>query len=538
MTAAAAPRGFDPELPIERISECASNHRGLFDPALLAELTESIRQKGVLQPVLVRPSGDRFELVFGHRRLRAAKAAGLRVIPATIRELDDLAVLEAQLIENCNRADVHPLEEAEGYTTLHRQHQLSAEEIAAKVGKSKAYVYARMKLAGLPAVARKAFLDGKLTAATALLIARIPDRKLAEKATKDLIGAREPLSFQAASRHVQQNYMLRLDDAPFPKADASLYAAAGACGPCPKRTGNARDLFGDVSDKDICTDPPCYRIKLDRHWKILADQAERAGQRVIPAGESGRVFTKWGGITEAYRKLDDHYYLPSGNDITYRQLVNRAKGEDGLTVLARDPNDGMPQALFVVSELPRALAAAGIKAQSKHPVNPDDAKRKREQRILAETGRRALAAAIEAYRKPRADGRVTQELFALMVVSLSEEVQEADIKALLARHKVLIPRKAGQWGHERKALRLWIRTLSTEDLACLHFELAFCARAIARWQSPERESAWVQACTLLGVDLAAIRKQVQKDLAPKRAAKKPQQQAKRAPSRKSRDEED
>jgi ParB/RepB/Spo0J family partition protein len=138
-----------------------------------------------LQPLLARPLGDGgFELVFGHRRLRAAKLAGVASAPVMVRQLDDKEVLEEQIIENAQRDDIHPLEEAEGYERLHEQHGYSVDEIAAKVGKSRAFVYARMKLRALCPAAMEAFYGGKLTAATALYVARIPGEKLRGKTKK------------------------------------------------------------------------------------------------------------------------------------------------------------------------------------------------------------------------------------------------------------------------------------------------------------------------------------------------------------------
>src|SRR6266446_24067 len=113
-------------LPVAKVSESKSNPRKSFGD--MAELIESVRTKGVLVPVLCRPSADGWELVFGARRLRAAQAAGLAEIPAIVREITDREVLEVQVIENLQRADVHPLEEAEGFKALHEQYGVPMEE--------------------------------------------------------------------------------------------------------------------------------------------------------------------------------------------------------------------------------------------------------------------------------------------------------------------------------------------------------------------------------------------------------------------------
>lgn len=188
------------EVRVANIAPGGSNPRKAFDKAALEELAESIRRHGVLQPILLRPwpegrrwpakeavEGCPYELVAGERRWRAAKAAGLSTIPALIRELGDAEVLEIQVVENLQRTDLHPLEKAEGYEQLMKLHGYAVEDLAAKVGKSKGYVYARLKLCALVPEARKAFYAGHLNPSTALLIARIPVADLQKKAVQEIV---------------------------------------------------------------------------------------------------------------------------------------------------------------------------------------------------------------------------------------------------------------------------------------------------------------------------------------------------------------
>ncbi len=112
-------------------------------------------------------------MIFGSRRYRAAKAARLEAIPARIVEMDDLEMLEVQIAENSQRSDVHPLEEADAYRQLNEVHKKTVAEISARVGRSSTYIYQRLKLCALVEPARKLFFAGKLTAATALIVARI-----------------------------------------------------------------------------------------------------------------------------------------------------------------------------------------------------------------------------------------------------------------------------------------------------------------------------------------------------------------------------
>lgn len=162
-------------LPLVEIHESRTNPRQHFDDALLAELTESVRQSGVLQPILVRPrvKGGGYEIVAGARRVRAARAAQLAEVPAMVGALTDDQVLEVQVIENLQRADLHPLEEARGYDHLIRRAHYDVARIAERVGRSASYVYDRVKLLALTPDAQALFLEGRIQAGHAVILARL-----------------------------------------------------------------------------------------------------------------------------------------------------------------------------------------------------------------------------------------------------------------------------------------------------------------------------------------------------------------------------
>lgn len=178
-----APLSSPPEssfayLSVNSITPSKTNPRGKLDKAALEEMTESVRRQGVLSPVLVRHVGGsraglEFELVAGHRRLAAAKAAGLETIPATIRTLTDTEALELQLLENLQRSDLTPLEEAEGYQRLSKSPGYDVARVAEKVGRSAKYVYDRMRLLALGKDARALLAVGTITAGHAILLARL-----------------------------------------------------------------------------------------------------------------------------------------------------------------------------------------------------------------------------------------------------------------------------------------------------------------------------------------------------------------------------
>jgi len=151
-------------LELDQLHESPWNPRKTFDPAALQELADSLATVGVLSPLLVRPNAAGYEIAAGHRRYRAAKLAGLREVPAIVRDMDDPMFLEILVLENNQRADVHPLEEAAGYQELLNRAGYDVARIAERVGKSVKYVYDRMKLLSLTKPAQSLFFDDKITA--------------------------------------------------------------------------------------------------------------------------------------------------------------------------------------------------------------------------------------------------------------------------------------------------------------------------------------------------------------------------------------
>jgi ParB/RepB/Spo0J family partition protein len=282
-------------IPMDCVIASTTNPRKHFDQAALEELAGSIRQHGVAQPILVRPVAnqpDCVEIVAGERRWRASKLANMPTIPAIVRELTDVQALEIQVIENLQRTDVHPIEEAEGYEQLMRLHSYTADQLAEKVNKSKAYIYGRLKLCELAPEVRPAFYDGKLPASTALLIARMPIASLQIKATEEIVhnsGRQDPMSYREAAAYLKGRYMLDLTAARFVITDAKLLAVAGSCSTCPKRTGSQPLVFSDIS-ADVCTDPDCFATKGRAHDLRLIVAAKKKG---IPVYEGDAAEDAW-----------------------------------------------------------------------------------------------------------------------------------------------------------------------------------------------------------------------------------------------------
>ena len=163
------------DLPLDSIHPNARQPRTVFDEDALSELAHSIREFGVLQPVVVRPDGDGFELVMGERRLRAAKAAGLETIPAVVRHTQDDAMLRDALLENLHRSQLNPLEEAAAYQQLLEEFGVTHDELATRIGRSRSQVSNTVRLMNLSLPVQRRVAAGVLSAGHARALLALPD---------------------------------------------------------------------------------------------------------------------------------------------------------------------------------------------------------------------------------------------------------------------------------------------------------------------------------------------------------------------------
>jgi len=167
----------DRTVPIEFVSPNPRNPRRNFSESDLAELAHSIREHGIVQPVVVRPAAasGRYEIIAGERRWRAAQRAGLTEIPVIVREVDDKAALELAIIENVQRADLNPVEEARGYQQLMDEHNYTQADLAQVIGKSRSHVANTLRLLKLPPAVTDLIVDGSLTAGHARTLVTAAD---------------------------------------------------------------------------------------------------------------------------------------------------------------------------------------------------------------------------------------------------------------------------------------------------------------------------------------------------------------------------
>jgi ParB family chromosome partitioning protein len=181
------------EIEIARIKPNPGQPRVQFDETALNELAESIRERGILQPILLRPDGENFQIVAGERRWRAAQRARLHTIPAIVREIDESTTAEIALIENIQRQDLNPLEEAEGYRQLINRHGHTQDDVGQIVHKSRSHVANLLRLLDLPEFVRQSLMRGEISMGHARAIATAPDP---EALTRQIIA--EGLSVRQA----------------------------------------------------------------------------------------------------------------------------------------------------------------------------------------------------------------------------------------------------------------------------------------------------------------------------------------------------
>lgn len=402
-------------VPLDAIQASPFNSRQIHNAAADAELAESVRQVGVLEPVLLRPlplqagedpfGHERYELVFGHRRWTAAQTAGLDSIPAMIRTLSDADSAQLQAIENLQREDLTAMDEARGYAAFIETHGINKDQLAERIGKSRTHVYNRLKLAALVPEAARALLDGKLTTSTAEQIARIP----AKHQVRALAVAMETFPyattrpFRKVRDELLEKFTLDLKTAIFDTADAVLLELAGACTTCPKRSGQTPELFGDIIQRDeplykwgksqhgsadICTDPDCFAAKKKMHLANQRKALEVKGATVVAGSAAMAAVDAQGNVKGSYIALSEVRGELAKLKKSLRKNLAGVDLDPPTVVTIQNPRDGK-----TIQAVKRAdLADAGAKME-KHVKAQDKwaEQRKRDAMDRAENEAKAKA---------------------------------------------------------------------------------------------------------------------------------------------------
>ena len=577
--AALAPAPDSQQIPLAGI-ELSRTHiqelrRARFDAAALADLAASVKGMGVLQPILVRPAftvrvhhagtgllwypeilnvagnwniqgtghktkeeaeaeaaqlAASYEIVAGERRYLAAKTAGLATVPGIVRTLTDLQVIEIQLVENVQREGLHPLDEAVGYHDLMQLGKLKAEEVGAKLGKSRSWVYNRLKLMDLCPEARKALNEGKLMLSVAELIARIGHHDTQRQATADLASNfGDSLTFRKAQDYIRENYTVELKGVAFGLADAALLPKAGPCTACPKRSGNQKDLVTDIKNPNVCTDPKCLEAKTAAVAARKRAELEAKGETVIAGKEARKLKPQsHSKVSGGYVELDREEYL-GGKFQTVRQALGKDVPPEQLL---EDPDTHKLVPIAKADEVGKALKSKHIQVGFGGRSGGDGRQKAAERKARVETAARvAILQAIRIENRARRfDLDDTILVAEAMFRRLDFDSSKRLVDALMLEAGTPKPK-----GHEYVgAFAKTIPAMSAAELGPLLLDMALIGDChVASYNAGSKPKELHGVATRLKLDQTKIRAEVQAGFAAKTAAKKPPKQKSKPKEKKS-----
>lgn len=402
-----------PEQPCAELHKFVPSrtNRTVAEDDELHALAATIKAYGILQPIIVRklpaerlqdtfenPATRKaaFEIIAGERRFVAARVAGLRSVPYLLVEADNQLALQMQLIENLHRQNLNPIEEARQLQMLIEDFQLTREDAADAVRKSRTHVYETLRLLSLPRTAMQALKEGRLPRSHALLVLQRPTVAMQEEfAERVLTGGPDggTMSLRSAQDLARRNYMTELDKAPFDLADALLCPKAGACTKCPKRTGATPDLW-DKQVPDSCTDTACFADKKEAQLARVKAEAVQAGRQIISGKAARDIMPTETGTMRSYIALDK---ASQGSKAETRQVL----GQDvpaSRVVLIETPSGGFTEAVPVHA----ASAAVQEKAQDTKTKPDTKADKPKDKGQTPEPDRATLQAEYERRWRERA----------------------------------------------------------------------------------------------------------------------------------------
>lgn len=495
------------QIPLEQLHESPFNPRKTFTG--IDELAASIKAEGrVLQPILVRPRltnplrddlQDGFEVVFGRRRLRAAEAAGLESMPCMVRPMLDEEVKRAQIAENLQREDVHPIEEAEGFQALIDEHGMTADQLAERFGKSRSFVYARLKLLQACPAVRTACIEGRVIPGVALLIARLRTEKLQTKALQLIAARNEKVddggarSFRKIRGMLADAFTLDLKKAIFDPQDALLIPEAGACGTCPKLTRNAPE-FSDLAEgyqgswnqaqkgrPDDCTDPDCFAAKKAQHLKNEAARLEAEGKVVVTGNKAKAAVDQFGNLKNGYLPL------AKARDLV-KQAAKAGKPVEALQV--QDPRTG--KVLQAVRQAD--LVAAGVAKQGSSSPNRWEIEQKKREAVAADERKVRLLLLDRVMERVKARARSKDDLV-MVVNTLVQQCEHG------GGYDILEARRG-----DLQELLDKLPTMAADELGVLAVEsILACDAVVNDWNPDARGETLKIAAKDYGLDVDAIR---------------------------------
>lgn len=510
-------------ISLSLLTESKTNPRRTFEEVALRELAESIKSQGVLSPLLVRPlTENEFEIVAGARRYRAAQMAEQSTVPVRIVNPTNAQAVEMSIVENLQRKDVHPLEEAQGFRALLDldEPKYSIEQIAAKVGKSPVFVASRLKLTDLVPAAVEAFYADEIGVGHALLLAKLP----ADQQTQALSACfkevynngAKPVRILLPVRNLQfwidSNILLVLKDAPFNKRDAQLVPAAGSCADCPKRTGHNKLLFGDDLGRqgDRCTDPGCYAAKVSAHVaSVIAAKPELV-----------QISTAYGGQKEGSTVLPRNKYTAiQGEKPKDKQQAQRPEYKTCKFTAEAIITEGSDiGTIHKVCANPSCPVHHPKQQTSRNDEKwkAEQEKQRKEQAIANATGLRVLAAIGSAV-----PVRLMKRDLLFIIEKLAGTLDESRVETLARQHGI---RQKRDEGGIAKTLTAFVRRADEGTLSRMLVESSILLAA----SRGNPSTILKDAATAYKVDTDAITAKVKQEFTAKDKAKKTVQAATKA----------
>jgi ParB family transcriptional regulator, chromosome partitioning protein len=516
---------------LSEIEPDPENVRQQADDDDFMDLVNSIKEIGVLQAILLRPTDStngskaKYRIVAGERRFRAAKRAGLTEIPALAMKMNECEPLGAQLNENLQRKDLHPLDEADGILRLKIRENLDVSGLAGRLGKKARYVARRLALTDLIDEAREDFLLGRITLGHALEICRLTPEVQADAIaacyeSKIVIdrksGASSYVPDKDSPAHdvgylkewLQVKVYLNLQKAPFKKHDPSLREDGLTCIACPQRTGHNTMLFDDFDNSDTCLNPPCFEGKIRRLVQIKQADLEAKAKKPVAL-----LSDKYGSGVNADESLRRGSYQIIERKAPRCQHVEKAVFSDGQQIghvkdICREPT--CKDHLGRVPERHSHSRGNGVRSTS-----PKDNNRRRQElfdmKVDEKVRKLVMAEALKTYSWPldRADlNEVVNQFFS----RLPSEHQETIIEVLGWNKN-----EDGKFRFDEKVILDKLAGLSDAELAQFLMLCSFAHFGANRYGGNRvDQSQVVRLAKARGVNYALVDGQVRFDLCAKK----------------------
>ncbi len=438
-------------IKVDEINETKTNPRGNdFEDKDFDELTKSIEEKGVLMPILVRPiKKGKFEVVAGSRRLKAAKKIGLKEIPVKVLEMTDVEVMEAQIVENLQRQDVHPLDEGEAYRKLIEEAKYEISAVAAKVAKSESYVKQRLFLTNLKWRAVKAYGTGKINDGHAVLIARLSENDQKSALRETLNRWNEVMTVKELKEWIENNIYSEIAFQPWLKSKEAM-EAVGECKYCKP---NSESLFGPVKE-GACTDLKCWKIKMKKYfdWKVKVGKLKRISSEY---GQASKGILSLSDYVKVGREKEDRC------DSIMKAIIVEGSGLGKIIDICKNPKCKIHGS-----------------SQSQYGLTPKEVKeRKEERKKEIEKTKKAkiamekkLADALKKIKWPLSE----KNLKALLELALNLTSSNT-YRSVAKRHELEVKKEKQSWGgtcyRYDKAVEKMVKGLNKNERIKLVFEL-------------------------------------------------------------------